>query len=306
MPSSDIPILTIGGLRTYFHDGQSFVRAVDGISFQIDRGERFGLAGESGSGKTQTALSISGLVQGTPGIIGGNIWIGGENTLRNLSAYCTVEEDDGHICIQKNMRQWRKEQERRMASVRGNVVSMVFQEPRRSLSPYFTIGEQAREVVAAHFGSNAANSYEERIRPLLRQMEFRPPDRILSSYPHELSGGQSQRVMLALALLSEPSLLIADEPTTLLDAITERNILELLDEVVRDQNIALLLITHDLGIMSQFVNRIAIMRGGKIIEKGATSDLLDGPTDDLHPYTRRIRRAARRSGMILADDNPSA
>jgi ABC-type dipeptide/oligopeptide/nickel transport system ATPase component len=292
-------LVVVEGLTTYFHQDQQFVRAVEDVSFCIPEGGLFGLAGESGSGKTQTALALAGLVEGVPGVVDGDIWIDGTNILAELETYCTVEAGEDGLHVRKDVQQWRRHREDVMADLRGTVVSMVFQEPKESLSPYYTIGEQARETVKAHFGPTAASTYEERIRPLLTQMEFQDPDRILSSYSHELSGGQSQRAMLALAFLSDPELLIADEPTTLLDAITERRVLELFASLLEEQDLALLLITHDLGIMAHLVDEVAVMQHGAIVEQGPASTIMDGALDDRHSHTRELRQAAERAGVLV-------
>lgn len=299
MSVEESDVVVVEGLSTYFHQQQRFVRAVEDVSFRIPEGGRFGLAGESGSGKTQTALAIAGLVEGVPGVVEGDIWVNGTNTLSELGTYCTVDCPEDGIRVQKDVQRWRRRREEVMTDLRGSVVSMVFQEPKGSLSPYYTIGEQARETVKAHFGPAAASTYEERVRPLLTQMEFQEPARILSSYPHELSGGQSQRAMLALALLSDPDLLIADEPTTLLDAITERRVLELFASLLEEQDFALLLITHDLGIMTHLVDEVAIMQHGEIVEQGPVSRIMNGTLDDRHSHTRELRRAAERTGVLV-------
>jgi ABC-type dipeptide/oligopeptide/nickel transport system ATPase component len=299
MANEEQDVVVVDGLSTYFYQEQQFVRAVEDVSFRIPEGGRFGLAGESGSGKTQTALAIAGLVEGVPGVVEGNLWIGGTNTLAELGTYCTVDRPEGDIRVRKDVQRWQRHREDVMSDLRGTVVSMVFQEPKGSLSPYYTIGEQARETVNAHFGPAAASTYEERVRPLLTQMEFQDPGRILASYPHELSGGQSQRAMLALALLSDPELLIADEPTTLLDAITERRVLELFTSLLEEQDLALLLITHDLGIMTYLVDEVAIMQDGRIVEQGAVSSIMNGTLDDRHSHTRELRQAAERTGVLV-------
>lgn len=298
MSAQGSDVVVVEGLTTYFHQDQQFVRAVEDISFRIPRGGRFGLVGESGSGKTQTALALAGLVEGMPGVIEGDIWIEGTNILSELGTYCRANRNGDGAHVEKDVQRWRRHRKNVMADIRGTVVSMVFQEPKGSLSPYFTVGEQARETVKAHFGPAAASTYEERVRPLLTQMEFQEPGRILSSYPHELSGGQSQRVMLTLALLSDPELLIADEPTTLLDAITERRVLELFASLLDEQDLALLLITHDLGIMSHLVDEVAIMQHGEIVEQGAVPTMMEGRLEDRHAHTRELRQAAERTGVL--------
>lgn len=300
MLDSNSDVLVVDNLHTYFHQGRRFVRAVDGVSFSIPRGGLFGLAGESGSGKTQTALAVAGLVEGTPGVIKGDIRIDGTNTLADLETYCSVDHDQEGLRIRKNVPHWRRHRDKRMETVRGTKVSMVFQEPKGALSPYFTVGEQAQETVEAHFGPEAASSYRDRVRPLLKQMEFHDPTRILSSYPHELSGGQSQRVMLTLALLSDPDLLIADEPTTLLDAITERRVLELFASLLQSRDFGLLLITHDLGVMAHLVDQVAIMQHGKIVDQGPVSTIMEGSLEERHAHTRELRNAAERTGVLVS------
>lgn len=299
MPEKRADILVVDELKTYFHQGQQFVRALDGVSFSIPRKGLFGLAGESGSGKTQTALAIAGLVEGTPGIVDGEIWIDGTSTLTQLDEYVSVEHGEEGLQVWKDVPRWQRHRDQQMQDLRGTVVSMVFQEPKESLSPYFTVGEQARETVAVHFGGGAADTYRERIRPLLKEMEFQVPDRVLDSYPHELSGGQCQRIMLALSLVSNPDLLIADEPTTLLDAITEERVLELFGRLIQEHDLALLLITHDLGVMARLVDRVAIMQDGKIVERGLVDQIMEGPLDQRHPHTQQLRRAAERTGVLV-------
>jgi len=267
MADANDHILAVDGLSTYFQQGRQFVRAVQDVSFNVPTGGRFGLAGESGSGKTQVALAIMGLVDGTPGVVQGDVWIDGTNTLDQLDTFCSVDGNGTGTRVRKDVSGWRTHREERMEDVRGRLVNMVFQKPKGSLSPYFTVGEQVRETVRVHFGAEAASKYKERAYPLLEQMEFQNPDQILSSYPHELSGGQSQRVMLALSLLSEPDLLIADEPTTLLDAITEHQVLELLASLLWEREFALLLITHDLGTMTRLVDEVAVMKEGESLSR---------------------------------------
>lgn len=294
-------VLVVDGLRTFFQQDQRLVRAVEDVSFSIPEEGLFGIAGESGSGKTQTALAIAGLVRGTPGVIEGDIWVDRTNVLSGLESFCSVEHREEGVQIWKDVSGWRHHRERQMETVRGSIVSMVFQEPKGSLSPYFTVGEQARETVSVHFGASAADDYQDRVHPLLEQMGFRDPGRVLDSYPHELSGGQCQRVMLALSLVADPDLLIADEPTTLLDAITEEQVLELFGSLVREKNLALLLITHDLGVMTRLVDQVAIMQNGTIVEQGTVSEIMDGALADRHSHTRELRRAAERTGALVRE-----
>ncbi len=279
-------ILRVRDLRTYFHADDTLVRAVDGISFRVPAGRSVGLAGESGSGKTQTALSILGLVDTAPGIVSGEIWIDGANMLADLETYCTLTMDGAPV-VQKAVARWQRLHEERLRGVRGRTVSMVFQEPKSSFIPYRTIRQQLHETLEAV----QVASDDDAIHGLLERLQFAQPKRIANSYPHELSGGESQRAMLALALAGNPRLLIADEPTTLLDAITQRRILDLLAELVADTRVALLLITHNLAMMRVLVDEVVILFGGTVMETGPVAQVLQDAPDVGHPYTQELIRA---------------
>ena len=292
MPSTPNSLLSVRNLRTYYHTDEGFVRAVDGVSFTVPPGGSVGIAGESGSGKTQTALSILGLIDDAPGIVEGEVWVEGENLLDGLGAYCFWEEKAEGITVTKDVGRWRGLHHRRLARVRGETISMVFQEPKSSLIPYFTVGQHLREAMAARNGNEAASTFEEPALELLQKLQFDDPRRAFASYPHELSGGESQRVMLGLALLGRPRLLIADEPTSLLDTITERRVLETLAALVEEMNLALLLITHDLVLLRVMVDQVAVMVAGKIVEWGPTAEVLAPANVNGHPYTQALLRAA--------------
>jgi len=294
-PASDI--LTVQDLKTYYHKNGAFVRAVDGVSLNVRNHATVGIAGESGSGKTQTVLSILGLTEGSPGVIGGQAWIDDVNVLEGLHHHCQCRIIDGQLHIVKDLTKFRKLQERRLQDLRGNKVAMVFQEPKSSLSPYFSVGEQLRETLAARYGREAGKNYQEQMIPLLERMQFAAPKQILQKYPHELSGGESQRVMLALALIGNPKLLIADEPTTLLDVAIEYHILELLASLLAEKKFALLLITHNLAILKHYVDEVVIMFAGKVIEHGPTAKVIDGSAPVRHPYTEVLHHAAVSLGL---------
>lgn len=296
-PSASGEILTVQDLKTYYHKNGSFVRAVDGVSFTVRHHATVGLAGESGSGKTQTALSVMGLTEGSPGVISGQAWVDEVNVLEGLHRYCRCTTQKGQLHVVKDTAKFKKLQERRLRDIRGDKVAMVFQEPKSSLSPYFSVGEQLRETLAARYGREVGKNYQEQMIPLLERMQFAAPQQILQKYPHQLSGGESQRVMLALALIGHPKLLIADEPTTLLDVAIEYRILELLASLLEEKKIALLLITHNLAILKHYVDDVVVMFAGKVIEQGPTANVINGSAAVRHPYTEVLMSAAASLGL---------
>jgi len=276
-----------------------FVRAVDGVSFVVPRHGTVGLAGESGSGKTQTALSIMGLLDGVPGIINGTINIDGTNVLDRLGAYCMVGEDEYGLVVKKDVGRWRDVHEKRLASVRGDKVAMVFQEPRSSLSPYFSVAEHFYETIAARNKDMRKQDYKARALELLNELQFHEPERILERYSYELSGGESQRIMLGLAMVGRPQLLIADEPTTQLDALTQEQVLEVFANLVKTSQVALLLITHNLAVLRLLVEQVAIMFAGKIVEWGPTASVITPDSERSHPYTQTLLRAVADTSVEL-------
>lgn len=292
-PPLPTALLAVRDLRTYYRAGGGFVRAVDGVSFEVLPGGSVGIAGESGSGKTQTALSILGLLDGVPGIVGGEVWWEGINILADLPDYCARSQTTEGLTISKDVSRWRALHEKRLAQIRGEEIAMVFQEPKTSLFPYFTVADHFREMIMARSGKEAARAYETQALDLLNQMRFGDPHRTLQSYPHQLSGGESQRVMLGLALLGQPRLLIADEPTTLLDTITQRRVLDLLTSLVDDRHLALLLITHNLSLLRLLVDHIVILYAGHVIEQGPTDAVIQPASDRGHPYTRDLVHTSR-------------
>ena len=279
----NIPLLQVADLRTYFDTDQGVARAVDGISFSVAEGETLALVGESGCGKTVTSLSILGLVPDPPGRIatGSSIRLRGEE-LVGASA-------------------------ERMRRLRGNEISMIFQEPMTSLNPVFTVGEQLGEPLRLHRGMSARQARERGIE-LLREVHIPEPARRFGEYPHQLSGGMRQRVMIAMALACEPALLVADEPTTALDVTIQAQILELLAELRARRGMAVLLITHDLGVVAEVADRVVVMYAGQVAETGSAREIFASPT---HPYTEgllasipRVGRADERlrpiPGVVLA------
>jgi oligopeptide/dipeptide ABC transporter ATP-binding protein len=249
-------LLEVNNLKTYFFDEDKEIPAVDGISFNIKEGEILGLVGESGSGKSVTSLSIMRLIQGSQGkIIDGKIIFKDTNIIKNS--------------------------EKEMCEIRGKDISMIFQEPMTSLNPVFTCGEQIAETFQKHQNLDKKKARNETIN-ILKLVEIPEPEIRFNEYPHQLSGGMRQRVMIAMALACGPSLLIADEPTTALDVTVQAQILDLIRNLNEKFGMAVLLITHDLGVIAEMADRVAVMYAGKIVETGLVSVIFDNPK---HPYT---------------------
>ena len=258
-PAGQHPLLDVRGLRTYFHVMDGTVKAVDGVDFSIPRGGTVGLVGESGCGKSVTAHSIMRLIDIPPGeIAGGEVWFDGRDLLK-------LSKD-------------------KMRHVRGGEIAMIFQEPMTSLNPVFTIGDQISEAVLLHNETNKKEAMERSIESL-RLVGVSAPERRVKQYPHELSGGMRQRAMIAMALSCNPKLLIADEPTTALDVTIQAQILELIKELQARTGTALLLITHDLAVVAETVQTIAVMYAGRIVEAGTVDEVLLNPQ---HPYTQGL------------------
>ena len=249
-------LLEVNNLKTYFFDEDKEIPAVDGISFNINEGEILGLVGESGSGKSVTSLSIMRLIQGSQGkIIDGKIIFKDTNIL--------------------------KYSEKEMCEIRGKDISMIFQEPMTSLNPVFTCGHQIAETFQQHQNLDEKNAWDETIN-MLKLVEIPEPEIRFNEYPHQLSGGMRQRIMIAMALACGPSLLIADEPTTALDVTVQAQILDLIKNLNEKFGMAVLLITHDLGVIAEMADRVAVMYAGKIVETGLVSSIFNNPK---HPYT---------------------
>ena len=253
-------LLSVEGLRTEFATSAGVVRAVDGVSFTVDRGERLGLVGESGCGKSVTSLSIMRLVPPPGNIVAGRIRLDGDDLL----------DKDAEA----------------MRRVRGARIGMVFQEPMTSLNPVFTIGDQIATAVLAHAGGSRRAAWERAI-DMLDHVQMPSARERARDYPHQLSGGLRQRAMIALALAPGPQLLIADEPTTALDVTIQAQILDLLRQLQAERGMAVLLITHDLGVVAELCHRVAIIYAGRIVEMAPTASIFGEP---LHPYTRGLLR----------------
>jgi peptide/nickel transport system ATP-binding protein len=265
-----MPLLEIRNLVTAFHTPAGRVPAVDGVSLTVERGTTLGLVGESGCGKSVTAMSVLGLVA-APGVVeSGEILLDGPGGSIDLVGL----------------------PEPRLRGIRGGRIGMIFQEPMTSLNPVFTIGDQVAEAVMLHRGAGRATA-RARALEMLRLVRIADPEQRLDEYPHQLSGGMRQRVMIAMALACEPDLVIADEPTTALDVTIQAQILELLADLRRRLGTAILLITHDLGVVAETCDEVAVMYAGRIVERAPAAELFAHPR---HPYTIGLLAARPRPG----------
>jgi oligopeptide transport system ATP-binding protein len=255
-------LLTVNDLRTYFHTRNGVYRAVDGVSFAVDRGETLGIVGESGSGKSVTCYSIMGLVPQPPGRIeSGTAMFDGVDLL-----HCTPAQS---------------------RQIRGKRVAMIFQDPMTSLNPYLRVSEQLIEPLVIHEKISKSEATK-RALEMLEAVGINDPEKRMNLYPHEFSGGMRQRVMIAMALITKPELLIADEPTTALDVTVQAQILELLRKMQKELGMAVIFITHDLGVVSGLCDRVQVMYAGRIVETTDTRTLFYHPK---HPYTRALQRS---------------
>jgi peptide/nickel transport system ATP-binding protein len=263
-------LLEIENLSVHFHTPEGIARAVDGVSFHLDTGETIGLVGESGCGKSVTSLSILGLIPSPPGKIeGGTIRFAGQNLL------------------EFNNEELRK--------IRGQKISMIFQEPMTSLNPVLPIGRQVAEPLMVHQGLSRTAAYEKAAR-WLDYVKIPAAAKRLNDYPHQLSGGMRQRVMIAMAMVCGPKLLIADEPTTALDVTIQAQILSLMLRLKEELEMSLLLITHDLGVVAQMAARVVVMYAGEVVEEAGVADIFDRP---FHPYTQGLLKSMPRIGVRM-------
>jgi oligopeptide/dipeptide ABC transporter ATP-binding protein len=250
-------LLEVNNLQTYFYTDGGIVKAVDDVSFTIHSGKTLGVVGESGCGKSITSLSIMQLVETPPGkIVGGEILYHGENLL------------------EKSRDEMRK--------IRGDKIAMIFQEPMTSLNPVFTVGQQIMEAICIHNPHMDRQAAKKKAISMLNVVKIPLPEQRFNEYPHQLSGGMRQRVMIAMALSCEPELLICDEPTTALDVTIQAQILDLINELKNNMGAAIMMITHDLGVIAEIADEVMVMYAGKVVEYALTDDLFDHP---MHPYT---------------------
>jgi len=289
------PLLQIEDLRTYFYSRskQAFIRSVDNVSLEIAKGETLGVVGESGSGKSITALSVLGLISDGPGVISGKIGFKSEriqkNLLHDLGDYVTVTKRDNKIMsVKKDVVGWEQQAESIMSRVRGKEIAMIFQNPKSSLNPFTTVGKQIAEAIQLHTTITTEQEAKDRAIYWLDRVKIDSPRLRYANYPFGLSGGMCQRAMIAMALASEPSLLIADEPTTGLDATIQSKIVDLLAELKSELGITTMLISHDISIISRLSDRVAVMYGGTVFEYGPAKDILAVDASAKHPYTAAL------------------
>ena len=250
-------VLEVRDLRVSYQTARGPIRAVNGVSFFVRAGERLGLVGESGSGKTTTALSLMRLIQAPAVIEGGQVWLAGKELLR-------LSEEE-------------------MRQARAANIALIPQGAMNSLNPMMKVGEQLRDTITAHTGSRSNEEIDARIRHALESVELSP--NVMAAYPHELSGGMKQRVCIAMGILLEPHVIIADEPTSALDVVVQRQVMETFRRVQTELNAAVVLVGHDMGLMAQFVDRVGVMYGGKLVEVGPVRDIFKDPH---HPYTQML------------------
>ncbi|OGQ35187.1 MAG: peptide ABC transporter ATP-binding protein [Deltaproteobacteria bacterium RIFCSPHIGHO2_12_FULL_43_9] len=261
------PVLRVENLRTAFQIERGLLEAVAGVNFRLHKGKTLGLVGESGCGKSVTSLSIMRLIPSPPGVIlDGKIWYEGKDLLK-LS-------------------------EPEMRKIRGNKISMIFQEPMTSLNPVFTVGNQIMEAIKLH-QQLPRREIKNKAIEMLKLVKISAPERRINEYPHQLSGGMRQRVMIAMALSCDPDILIADEPSTALDVTIQAQILELLSELQAKLGMSILLITHDLGVVAETANEVAVMYAGKIVEYASVDEIFHHP---MHPYTVGLLKSVPKYG----------
>lgn len=256
------PILEVKNLKTYFYTEEGVVPAVDDLDFKLSKGETLAIVGESGCGKSVTSLSVLRIVPMPPGkIVDGEILYKGEDLL--------------------------KRSEKEMRSIRGNEISMIFQEPLTSLNPVFTIGKQITDILRMHQAMTKGDAQKKAVE-MLRKVRIPSPEKVIEDYPHQLSGGMRQRVMIAMALACNPSILIADEPTTALDVTIQAQIMHLLIDLKKEQDTSIILITHDLGVVAQIAQNVMVMYAGQAVEYADVKNVFQRP---LHPYTKGLLKS---------------
>jgi len=261
-------LLKICNLCTNFFTYRGIVKAVDGLSLEMKEGEVLGLVGESGCGKSIPLLSLLGLVPYPGKITGGEVWFEEENLLKKPT---------------KEMRHFR-----------GNKISMIFQDPMTTLNPVFRVGEQIRESLNVHnYKKISKNAEKEKVLKLIKDVGLPSPEQIYQQYPHQLSGGMQQRILIAIALSCNPKIILADEPTTALDVTVQAQILDLLRKINNDFGTAIIMVTHDLGVVAEFCQKVAVMYAGKIIETGSVEQIIFNPK---HPYTQGLLKSIPRIG----------
>lgn len=289
-------LVQVEGLRTYISTPTGMVRAVDGVDLNVRKGKVLGILGESGSGKSVMARSILGLADNFPGVIEGRILFRDKGKVENLAhplEETTLVElgSDGEICkISKDMKAWRKQIQETYRGIWGRKISMIFQDPQKSLNPFWTVGEQLVETVENGTSANMPETIRkwQDVVKWLKKVRIKKADDVIEAYPHNLSGGMCQRVMIAMALGGHPSLVIADEPTTGLDATVQAQIVNLLKSLQKRYGTTIIVISHDIGMISRLADDIAVMYCGQIVEHGPRKRMVDPQVEQKHPYTKAL------------------
>ena len=280
-------ILEIDGLHTYFYTEQGVVKAVNGVSYDVPKHSVVGVVGESGCGKSVTSMSVMRLIQGPTGqIADGSIRFQSKDYKRDAKGN-PVKDENGDFVTEEKIYDIAKMPIREIHRLRGKQISMIFQEPMTSLNPVFTIGQQLDEVTLIHIPGATKQQAKEKSCEMLKLVGI-IPENVYNAFPHELSGGMRQRVMIAMALAAEPRLIIADEPTTALDVTIQAQILELLQNIKNKIDGSILLITHDLGVIAEMADYVVVMYAGKVIEKGTVLEIFQDPR---HPYTIGLQKS---------------
>ena len=283
----DSNILEIDGLHTYFFTEQGTVKAVNGVSYDVPKNAVVGVVGESGCGKSVTSMSVMRLIQGPTGqIVEGSIRFKAYDYVRDDWGEL-VQEEDGSYRMEEKVYDIAKMPIHEIHRIRGKQIAMIFQEPMTSLNPVFTIGEQLDEVTLIHVPGATKELAKQKSEEMLRLVGI-IPENVYNAFPHELSGGMRQRVMIAMALAAEPRLIIADEPTTALDVTIQAQILDLLQDIKKKIDGSILLITHDLGVIAEMADYVVVMYAGKVIEKGTVYEIFQDPK---HPYTIGLQKS---------------
>jgi peptide/nickel transport system ATP-binding protein len=288
-------VLKIEDLRTYFYSRgkQAFIRSVDGVSLEIEKGEALGVVGESGSGKSVTALSVMGLITTGPGVISGKIEFRSDRTQKNLlqdlGGFVKLTTRDGKIMdVSKDVLGWEQNTERTMQGLRGKEIAMIFQNPKSSLNPFTPVGKQITEAIQLHTSIKTEPEAKERALTWLDRVKMDSPRLRFDNYPYGLSGGMCQRAMIAMALACEPTLLIADEPTTGLDATIQSRIVDLLAELKFEFGVTTMLISHDISVVSRLSDSVAVLYGGTVCDYGPAKEILSAGFESKHPYTSAL------------------
>ena len=290
-----VTVLKIEDLRTYFYSRskQAFIRSVDGVSLEIEKGKALGVVGESGSGKSITALSVMGLISAGPGVISGKIGFRSDriqkNLLQDLEDFVKLTTRDGKIMdVSKDVVGWERNTERTMQKLRGKEIAMIFQNPKSSLNPFTPVGKQITEAIQLHTSIKTEPEAKDRALTWLDRVKIDSPRLRFDNYPYGLSGGMCQRAMIAMALACEPSLLIAEEPTTGLDATIQSKIVDLLSELKSELGVTTMLISHDISIISRLSDSVAVMYGGTVCDYGPAKEILSTGFESKHPYTSAL------------------